>query len=192
MSVAEGLTANQTYSTVHGSVEEEMVQRLRHTSPHYRAQNATGYDHLVTSNLGTQYTLTLNPFKRAKDIRGAKIALEAQFAGPGHWDAEAKKVNEFIMNHQFTGQVGQCLHSFIGQQRASFHTLQQYAYHIQLELPNDRTRVGWLIDNMKECPDKDVSAALDAIRMDDGAAGMRSDFERAVAFLLPTDPAKKK
>ena len=45
---------------------------------------------------------------------------------------------------------------------------------------------------MKECPDKDVLADLAAIRLDDGAEGMRSDFERAVAFLLPTDPVQKK
>ena len=63
---------------------------------------------------------------------------------------------------------------------------------MQLKLPNDCTRVGWLIHNMKECPDKDVSAALAEIRLDDGAAGMRSDFERAVAFLLPTNPIKKR
>ena len=55
---------------------------------------------------------------------------------------------------------------------------------MQLELPNNRTRVGWLIHNMKECPDKDVSAALATIGLDDGAAGMRIDFEIAVAFLL--------
>ena len=63
---------------------------------------------------------------------------------------------------------------------------------MQLELPNDSTRVAWLIDNMKKFPDKDVSSALATIYLDDGEAGMRSDFERAVDFLLRTDPAKKK
>ena len=62
---------------------------------------------------------------------------------------------------------------------------------MQLELPNDRTHVGWLIDNMKECPDKDVLAALAAISLYDGSSGMRSDFEKAVTFLLPTDPVNK-
>ena len=191
VSVAETLTANQPYSAVHGSVKEEMVQRLTHTRPHYRADNATGYAHLVTKTFGTQYASTLAPFKQAKDGRGTKIALEAQSAGPAHWDAEAKKVNDFMMNHQFTGQGGQCLHSFTGQHRASFHTLQLCADDMQLELTNDRMRVGWSINNMKECMDKYVSEDLAAIRMDDGAAGMRSDFERSVAFLLPTDPIKK-
>ena len=101
-----------------------MVQRQPHTIPHYREDKTTGYAHLVMANLGTQYSLNLAPYKRTKDGREAKITLEAQFAGPTHWDAEAKKVNDFMMNRQFTGQGGQGLHSFTGQHRASFHTLQ--------------------------------------------------------------------
>ena len=96
-----------------------------------------------------------------------------------------------MMNLQLTSRGYQGLHYFTYQNMAYFHTLQRCADHMQLELPNDRTRVGWLIDNMKEFPDKDVSAALAAIRLYDEASGMRSDYERAVAFLLTTDPAKK-
>ena len=44
---------------------------------------------------------------------------------------------------------------------------------------------------MKECPERYVSEDLAAISLDDGASGTRSDFEGAVAFLLPTDPTKK-
>ena len=93
VSVAEGLTVNQPDSAVHGSEDEDMIQRLPHIIPHYRADNATGYVHLVTANLGTQYTSTLSPFKRTKDGHGSNISLAVQFAGPSHWDAEAKKVN---------------------------------------------------------------------------------------------------
>ena len=63
---------------------------------------------------------------------------------------------------------------------------------MELQLPNDRTRVGWLLDAIKECSDKDVTAALAAVRLDDEPGGMRRDFERAVTFLLPTDPVKKR
>ena len=87
-----------------------MIQRLPHTIPHYRADNATGYVYLVTATLGTQYASTLARYKQAKDCRWAKIALEAQFVGPTHWDAEAKMVNDFMMNIRFTGQRGQGLH----------------------------------------------------------------------------------
>ena len=87
MTVAEVLTANQTYSTVHGSVEEEMGQRLPRTSPHYRADNETLYAHLVMATLGTQYPSTLAPFKQAKDVHGTKIALKRNLRDPliGVW-----------------------------------------------------------------------------------------------------------
>ena len=63
---------------------------------------------------------------------------------------------------------------------------------MELQLPNDRTRVGWLLDAIKECADKDVTAALAAVCLDDEPGGMRHDFERAVTFMLPTDPVKKR
>ena len=49
-----------------------------------------------------------------------------------------------------------------------------------------------MLNAIKECPNKDVSAALAAVRLDDGLAGMRRGFERAVLFLLPTNPIKKR
>ena len=131
VAVAEVITANQPCYAIHGSVEEEMVQRLPHTSPHYKADNATGYAHLATATIVTQYASILAPFKGANDGRGAKIALGAQFAVPAHWYAEAKNVNDFMINRQFTGQGGQGLQSFIGQHRASFHTLQRCADHMK-------------------------------------------------------------
>ena len=75
VAVAEVITANQPCYAIHGSVEEEMAQRLPHTSPHYRTDNTTGYAYLVTATLGTQYALTLAQFKRAKEGRGDKIVL---------------------------------------------------------------------------------------------------------------------
>ena len=119
------------------------------------------------------------------------IAMKAQFSGPAHWDAEAKNMNDMMMNRKFTGQGNQTIHSFPGQHRASFHSLQRCADHMYLELPNERTRVGYLLDNSKECPDKDVTAAIATIRVDNIVGGMRNDFERAVALLFPTEPVKK-
>ena len=60
-------------------------------------------------------------------------------------------MNDMMMNRKFTGQGNQTLHLFVGQQRASFHLLQRCDDHIALEVPNERTRVGYLLDNSKEC-----------------------------------------
>ena len=189
--VAPALEPDQPFSTEHSSVSHEMVARMSHTHPLFRADNATGYAQLVTATLGTQYASTIAPFKRTKNGRAALKALKAQFAGKAYWDKEVKIMTDFMHGSKFTGNTGFTLHAFLAKHRASFHTLQRCKEHVQVELPNERSRVGYLLDNI-DCSDRDVVTALSHIRMDDGAAGMRSDFERAVAFLLPTDPVKKK
>ena len=60
-----------------------------------------------------------------------------------------------------------------------------------MDLPNQRTRVGYLIENI-DSSDKDVTTAVSHIRLDDGPSRMRINFKAAVAFLLPTDPVKRK
>ena len=188
---APPLAVDQPFSEEHGSVAAEMISRMSHTHALYRPDNATGYAQLVTATLGTQYASTIAPFKRAKDGRGALMALQAQFAGAAHWDREVKIMSDFMSNSRWTGTTAFSLHAFLAKHRASFHTLQRCAEHVQIELPNERTRVGYLLENI-DCPDKDVTTALSHIRLDDSLTGMRSDFERSVAFLLPTDPVKKK
>ena len=117
---AEALAPDQPYSTEHGSVDEEMFQRLAHAGCQFKADKANGLSHLVTATIGTIYATTLSPFKRSKDIRSAMIAMKAQFAGPAHWDVAAKKKNAMMMNRKFTGKGSQTLHLFAGQHRASF------------------------------------------------------------------------
>ena len=52
-------------------------------------------------------------------------------------------------------------------------------------------REGHLLDNI-EVNDKDVSAALSSVFLDDNVNGTRNDFERAVDFLLLNEPVKNK
>ena len=66
---------DQPYSVEHKSVAGEMVHWLSHDHPLYRVDNATGYSQLVTATLGTQYSSTIAPFKRARYGRGALLAL---------------------------------------------------------------------------------------------------------------------
>ena len=189
--VAPPLEANQPFSTEHGSIADEMAMRLSHNHPLFKADNATGYAQLVTATLGTQYASTISPFKRTKNGRGAYRALKAQFASKAHWDKEVKVTNDFLLNGKWSGTTAFTLHGILAKHRASYHTLQRCAEHVAIEIPNERTRVGYLLDNI-DCNDKNVTTALSHIRLDDNVGGMRSDFERAVVFLLPTDPVRSK
>ena len=69
--------------------------------------------------------------------------------------------------------------------------MQQCAEHIAYQLPNELTRVGYLLEGI-QCPDPGLQAAMVSMRTDDGANGMRSDFERAATHLLPYDPVMRK
>ena len=65
--------------------------------------------------------------------------------------------------------------------------MQQCAEHIAYQLPNELTRVGYLLEGI-QFSDPGLQAAMASMRTDDGANRMRSDFERAAAHLLPYDP----
>ena len=69
--------------------------------------------------------------------------------------------------------------------------MQQCAEHIAYQLPNEHTRVGYLLEGI-QCSDPGLQAAMASVRMDDGPNGMRNDFENAAAHLLPYDPVATK
>ena len=65
------------------------------------------------------------------------------------------------------------------------------AEHIQYQLPNEHSRVGLLIDAI-QCADAGLQAAMASVKTDNGPYGLRNNFERAVAHLLPYNPVAKK
>ncbi len=100
-------------------------------------------------------------------------------------------MTNYMTTSRWMGTTAFSLHAFLAKHRASYHTLQRCAEHVQIELPNQRSRVGYLLQNI-DCSDKVVTTALSHIRFDDRVGEMQSNFERTVVFLLPTDPVKKK
>ena len=72
------------------------------------------------------------------------------------------------------------LDRFLSVHRQCYVNLERCAENIDIEIPNEHTRVGYLIDNI-EVADADVKAAIASIKLDDGPGGLRTNFERAVA-----------
>ena len=97
----------------------------------------------------------------------------------------------FLLNRKWNGETDITLHKFLAKHRASFHLLQRCGYHVTVEIQSERMREGHLLDNI-EVNDKDVSAALSYVCLDDNVNGTRNDFERAVDFLLLNEPVKNK
>ena len=69
--------------------------------------------------------------------------------------------------------------------------MQACTEHVSYQLPNELTRVRYLI-NAIENDDAGLQAAMAGVEQDTGIGGMRSDFEKAAAHLLPKDPVVKK
>jgi hypothetical protein len=69
--------------------------------------------------------------------------------------------------------------------------MQQCSEHVAFELPNEHTRVGYLLDAI-QTSDTGLQAAIAMIATDDGPNGKRNDFEATAAYLLPYDPVAMK
>ena len=69
--------------------------------------------------------------------------------------------------------------------------MQASAEHVQYQLPNEHSRVGFLLEAI-QCSDAGLQAAMASIKTDNGPEGMRNNFEATAAHLLPYDPVAKK
>jgi hypothetical protein len=69
--------------------------------------------------------------------------------------------------------------------------MQQCAEHVAFQLPNEHTRVTYLLDGI-QCNDAPLQAAMALVRNDTDPTGKMNDFEATASYLLPHDPVSKK
>ena len=144
---APTLAPNQPHSTEHGSVEGELIARASHTHALFRDDNSVVYYHLEEATRGASYAASIKPFQRGKDGRGAWKALTSQHAGKDKWEAE-------INNQE------QLLHTRIWKEhRNAYVSMQASAEHVQYRLPNEHSRVGFLLEVI-QCSDPGLQAVL--------------------------------
>ena len=144
--IAPTLAPNQPHSTEHGSVEEELIARASHTHELFRDDNSVVYYHLEKATRGTSYAASIKPFTKAKDGRGAWKALASQYAGKEKWEAEIKGQEQLLHTRIWKGQSNSSLENFISQHRNAYVSMQASAEHVQYQLPNEHSRVGFLLE----------------------------------------------
>ena len=143
--IAPTLAPNQPHSTEHGSVEEELIARASHTHALFRDDNSVVYYHWEKATRGTSYAASIKPFTKAKDGRGAWKALTSQYAGKDKWEAEIKRQEQLLHTRIWKGQSNVSLENFISQHRNAYVSMQASAEHVQYQLPNEHSRVGFLL-----------------------------------------------
>jgi hypothetical protein len=173
------------------SVEDELILLASHTHPLYRDDNELLYFKIEEATRGTEYAASIRPFQRRKNGRDAFLAIISQFAGPDKWQAELTKQDNLLHERKWTGQSNFPLEKFVGMHRHAFVTLEEAARHVDFQLPNEHTRVGYLLEGIQNS-DPALQAAMSRVKTDTAANGLRNDFERAVTTLLPEDPVAKK
>ena len=117
--------------------------------------------------------------------------LTSQYAGEDKWEAEIKKQEQLLHTHVWKGQSNFSLEHFISQHRNAYVSMSACAEHIQYQLPNEHSQVGFLLDAI-QCANAGLQAAMASVKTDNGPNGLRNNFERAVSDLLPYDPVAKK
>ena len=89
------------------------------------------------------------------------------------------------------GQSNFLLEGFIAQHQNAYVSVQQYAEHIEYQLPNKHTRVSYLLNRIQSA-DAGIQRVMASVRTDDGPTGMCNNFEATAAHILPYDPVAKK
>ena len=185
------LATNKPHSEEHGSVEGDLVARASHVHPLYRDDNSAVYYFLEEATRGTSYAASLKPYQRAKDGRGAYFSLQNQYAGRDKWETELKRQDQLLHTRTWKGQSNFSLEKFIAQHRNAYVSMTQCAEHVDFQLPNEHTRVGYLLDAI-ETNDAGLQAAIAQVRTDEAPNGKRNNFELTASYLLPYDPVAKK
>ena len=180
------LQTNKSYGNS-GSVLGDLIDRASHSHPLFKSDNATVFGAIEAATRGTVYSTTVKPFARKKDGRGAWLALLTSHVGTDKWEKIQKDNSSWLVSAKWNGKK-YSLDSFISQHRGKYQQLVEASHHVKFQLPNEHTRVSNLIDSI-ENSDAALQAAIANIRQNTN--GMRDDFEKAAAVLLPVDPYVK-
>jgi hypothetical protein len=185
------IAAGAPHSTEHGAIETELIARASHGHPLYREDNSAVYYKLEEATRATSYAASIKPFQRTKNGREAWLALSNQYAGNDKWEAEIKNHEQLLHTRLWKGQSNFTLERFIAQHRNAFVSMQAAAEHVTYQLPNEHSRVGYLLDAI-QCSDAGLQAAMASVKTDQAANGLRNNFEATATHLLPYDPVQKK
>jgi hypothetical protein len=98
------------------------------------------------------------------------------------------KIGAFLTSHIWKGNGNITLAKHAAKHRHSYISLETCALHVAYQLPNERTRVKYLLDSIRGCNDLGVQSRIANIEGDDLPTGKRNTFEDSVPHLLPADP----
>ena len=180
---------DQPYSVDYESIEHELKFCVSHDHTLSKSDNSALFQIIDRAVAGHDVSATIAPFRRTHDGRGAYLAILTQHAGKSVWDRVVRDAMSVLQTRTWSGTTSVTLLQHTSMQRKAFIQLSEAGEHVPTELPNDRTRVTYLLDSLKTDNPK-MLAGTAAIEQDE--LGKRVHFENTVTFLLPFDPVVAK
>jgi hypothetical protein len=186
---APALMPSQPHSAEHGSIEEEFIARTSHNHALFRNDDGELYGLLQVVLRGTPFESSIASGRKRREGRKSYNSVISQHAGRDVYEKLIREAELYLKTKTWDGRGGITLVKHTTRHRKSYLDLEDANYHVPTQLPNNRSRVTYLLDSIT-CKDPDMLAAIAAIKQDE--TGKRSDFEDATAFLIPNCPVAKK
>jgi hypothetical protein len=183
--------AGAPHSVEHEAIETELIARASHGHASHQEDNSAVCYKFEEAMRAISHAASIKPFQRTKNGRDAWLALTDQHAGNDKWEAKIKRQEQLLHTRLWKGQSNFALERFVAQHRNACVSMQAAAENVTYQLPNEHSRVGFLLDAI-QCDDAGLQAAMASVNADEIANGLRQNFEAAATHLLPYDPVQKK
>ena len=161
--------------------------RLPHAGPIFKHDNTYVFLLVEPASRNTSVESTVKAYARAKDGRGAYLAVLINYAGDAKYRTILKKRMHLLTSINWNGRA-YALETHVSNHRQALDDLQECADHITVAVTDPAQRVEYLIDSIT-CSDNTLQASLGLIRANTN--GMRSDFELAASALIEVDPYRR-
>ncbi len=188
--VAPPLEPLKLHSIEHGgSIEGNMIARMSHGHPLFKAGNGAIFELIKNLVRGTVIAALIAPFCHTRDGCAAFMAIRAQHAGKDIWDKLHKEAESVLQTQKWSCTVNVTLAQHMGKHHQAYITLTECAEHIPVDVPNEHSRDRCLMESLNSV-DPTVLAALAAICQDE--QDKRVNVESAFRYLVVVCPIEAK
>ena len=170
------------YSDKHHSLATELQARAPRFTAVSQADNASLFTILVKCFQLSPFAAQAQPFEKTQDGMGFWRHLKTTNATSSHHEAVAKDAIDFCRTAKWggpSGGKGGELIDYAAKLRRQFSIYQEAQKHVSLQSYDDRTRVGWFLDNVTST-DVNVVTYLTTIRH---TAVYRDNWEAAMSYM---------
>lgn len=165
-------------------IVDELHSRVSRATAGALSDNELVYKYMAESLMGTSAESLLQDFDRTRDGRGLWERLcETQCTDKVH-ETIAQGHLKFLQGAKWNGAASGDLAGHCEKHRRQHALYMDSAGRAGMQSYTDRTRVGWLLDSVKNCTDTNVKIRVNHIREHDD---YMNDFDKAAVYLAKTD-----